>query len=395
MIEIKSNLTNNSYRVDEEISDGGFAHVYTGFSAGKKCALKVYKKMEDYDYFINEVKMNAEIAKIDRATDHFCVAKDWFASINLTNSEFPEMIYCLVYDHYAGNLYDLIRYCRKSDRKLSPKLIKYITNQIITSVAALHIRNIIHTDIKPENILLSHTPTEILELSPKSYSKLKVVLCDFGTTTLSDNLFDLRVGTQIYQPPEMIVEDKYNTSADVWGLGCVIYELITLHTLFDVYESKGCKDWCHYECSSDEDSDDPSDSDIEGGDADDSIHSGDSDSATGSEYSHYTRPTVKQLNNFELVYKHLHLIYKYLGKPNQEFYMCKLAAKYYTNEGVLKFHPSVDSLRIRDDLKSSGVIAKKCLDQVVNLLNSCLRYTPGTRANIMDLATDTWLNETS
>ncbi|QJX71897.1 cyclin-dependent kinase-like 3 [Faustovirus] len=394
-MEIKSNLTNNSYRIEEEISDGGFAHVYVGYTAGKKVALKIYKKAEDNDYFMNEVKMNAEIAKIERSTDHFCVAKDWFVSINLRSQDYPEMIYCLVYDHYAGNLYDLIRFCRKQDRKMSPKLIKYIANQIITSVAALHVRNIIHTDIKPENILLSHTPTEILELSPKSYNKLKVVLCDFGTTTPADKLFDLRVGTQIYQPPEMIVEDKYTASADVWGIGCVLYELITLHTLFDVYEDKGCKDWCNY----DTDDSDSDESDVEGGDdddvdADEIAHSDESSgSYTSDDSAHYSRFTGKKLNNFELVYKHLHLIYKYLGKPNPEFYMSKLASKYYTGAGGLKFHPSVDTLRIKDDLKSSGVISKKCIDQVLALITSCLRYGADARANVMDLATDAWLNE--
>ncbi|QKE50233.1 cyclin-dependent kinase-like 2 [Faustovirus] len=385
-MEIKSNLTNNSYRIEEEISDGGFAHVYVGYTAGKKVALKIYKKAEDTDYFMNEVKMNAEIAKIERSTDHFCVAKDWFVSINLSNKKYPEMIYCLVYDHYAGNLYDLIRYCRKQDRKMSPKLIKYIANQIITSVAALHVRNIIHTDIKPENILLSHTPAEILELSPKTYNKLKVVLCDFGTTTPADTLFDLRVGTQIYQPPEMIVEDKYTASADVWGIGCVLYELITLHTLFDVYEDKGCKDWCNYLTDS-------SDESLTSGSDNESVVDDIDDSDTEASTSHYSRFTGRKLSNFELVYKHLHLIYKYLGKPNPEFYMSKLANKYYTGEGVLKFHPTVDTIRIKDDLRGSGVISKKCIDQVLALIASCLRYGHEARANIMDLATDAWLNE--
>ena len=74
---------------------------------------------------------------------------------------------------------------------------------------------IIHRDIKPENILLD--------------SKSNIKLCDFGwSNTLSSNkLRQTLCGTADYLPPEMILGEGHDTRADIWSLGCTMFQLAT------------------------------------------------------------------------------------------------------------------------------------------------------------------------
>lgn len=77
---------------------------------------------------------------------------------------------------------------------------------------------VIHRDIKPENIFF---------LS----DKYTVKLGDFGLAKClapHTHFTQTYVGTPYYMPPEVILEQAYNTVCDVWSLGCVMYELCAL-----------------------------------------------------------------------------------------------------------------------------------------------------------------------
>ena len=86
----------------------------------------------------------------------------------------------------------------------------------------MHTANIIHRDLKPSNLLLNKDCT------------LKI--CDFGlargyeetTTTLTEY-----VVTRWYRAPECLLTDGYYTyKMDIWGVGCVMYEVLSLCPLF-------------------------------------------------------------------------------------------------------------------------------------------------------------------
>jgi serine/threonine protein kinase len=97
--------------------------------------------------------------------------------------------------------------------------------QLCLGIKYLHDNKIIHRDLKPANILLDN------KISPK-----KVIIIDFGASIiLNKNNYDFAntiIGTPYFMCPEQCVSKKYNNKCDIWALGCILYELLTLEKPF-------------------------------------------------------------------------------------------------------------------------------------------------------------------
>jgi len=107
-----------------------------------------------------------------------------------------------------------------SDVPLGTDHVLLFVYQILCALKAIHSANVIHRDLKPQNILIN--------------KDLDVKLCDFGTGRGHEDRNTLRmtclkaVATPYYRAPEGILNaDKYSKSVDLWALGCILAEMIT------------------------------------------------------------------------------------------------------------------------------------------------------------------------
>ncbi|XP_070683229.1 serine/threonine-protein kinase TIO-like isoform X6 [Malus domestica] len=109
-----------------------------------------------------------------------------------------------------GELFEIL----EDDKCLPEEQVQAIAKQLVRALHYLHSNRIIHRDMKPQNILIGAGSI--------------VKLCDFGfARAMSTNTVVLRSikGTPLYMAPELVREQPYNHTADLWSLGVILYEL--------------------------------------------------------------------------------------------------------------------------------------------------------------------------
>lgn len=128
-----------------------------------------------------------------------------------------------------SDLSNYINKCKNKNKYIPEKTIWLIFIQCCYGLEYLHEYNIIHRDIKPANILLDSNST--------------ILLADFGISKIIKNKvssFTL-IGTPYYISPEMYKDINYDKKIDIWSLGCILYELVTLNVPFQANDIKGLK----------------------------------------------------------------------------------------------------------------------------------------------------------
>ena len=133
--------------------------------------------------------------------------------------------------HYAfqtpENLYMVIDYCPGGDLDFHIQLnifeeeeAKFYISELILAIEYLHNHNILYLDLKPENILIS--------------SDGHIKLIDFGLAreNVNNNPIKYVCGTPLYLSPEMIKREGASKSTDIYGIGAVLYEMVSGSTPF-------------------------------------------------------------------------------------------------------------------------------------------------------------------
>lgn len=104
-------------------------------------------------------------------------------------------------------------------KSLGKDHVKHILYNILEGLATIHSCNIIHGDLKPANILLNANP-------------LTCVITDLGLAQGLWERLNKYVVSRWYRAPEIIEKKTYSLSADMWSIGCILYELVTGDILF-------------------------------------------------------------------------------------------------------------------------------------------------------------------
>jgi len=84
---------------------------------------------------------------------------------------------------------------------------------------------------------LSHISKEKIKGYLKRDEKILIKLADLGNACWTDHHFTNDIQTRQYRSPEAILGGKYDTSADIWSVGCIMFELLTGDYLFDPHNS--------------------------------------------------------------------------------------------------------------------------------------------------------------
>ena len=133
--------------------------------------------------------------------------------------------------HYAfqtpDNLYMILDYCPGGDldfhiqiRIFEEEEAKFYIAELILAIEYLHINNILYRDLKPENILI--------------HSDGHIKLADFGLAreNVKDGVTKSFCGSPSYLSPEMIQKRESTKASDIYGIGAVLYEMMSGYTPF-------------------------------------------------------------------------------------------------------------------------------------------------------------------
>ncbi|XP_068162365.1 SRSF protein kinase 3 isoform X2 [Antennarius striatus] len=121
--------------------------------------------------------------------------------------------------------------------------VKQVLTQILQGLDYLHTQcKIIHTDMKPENILLcleeqAHATaagaSEMKQVIPYRSKEITVKIADLGSSCWVYKHFSEEIQTLHYRSLEVLLGAEYGPSADIWSLACMAFELVTGDSLFD------------------------------------------------------------------------------------------------------------------------------------------------------------------
>jgi serine/threonine-protein kinase len=196
------------YRLERRLGKGGMASVYRGIhmTLRRPVAVKVLTRdltehPDALERFMNEARLNAMVQH-----PNVIEVLDFGAT--------PEGVAYLVMQLHEG---DNLRVTLQREGTLSWRRSRALLLQLCAALEAVHVRGIVHRDVKPSNCLHSIDG-----------SRERLKLADFGVACrVGDNPENAVVGTHEYMSPEQARGGLLDTRSDVYSLGIVLGELLT------------------------------------------------------------------------------------------------------------------------------------------------------------------------
>src|SRR5439155_18172302 len=198
------------FRVVSLIGEGAMGAVYLAeeTSSGHQVALKV---------------LAPELARDERFRQRFLRESQLAAGLH-----HPNVVPTIGSGEDGGILYLAMAYVEgsdlreslKRDGRLEPERALNLLAQVAAALDAAHTAGLVHRDVKPGNILLA-----------RDGEKDRAYVCDFGLARHVSSVSSLTgergfVGTIDYVPPEQIEGGRIDRRADVYSLGCVLFECL-------------------------------------------------------------------------------------------------------------------------------------------------------------------------
>ncbi|KAG8743976.1 hypothetical protein FRC10_011050 [Ceratobasidium sp. 414] len=251
------------YRMVEKMGDGAFSNVYkavdlqtgkkvAGWSLSSMCLVKVVRKYEMSSSQDGHKHLNEKFKKKgQRVTERANILKEVSIMRGLNHQSIIKLIsfseseehYFLVLELMGGG--ELFHQIVKLTYFSEP-LARHVILQVAHAIRYLHEeRGVVHRDIKPENLLFERIPI-VPSKSPVSRQHDeekedegefipgvggggigRVKIADFGLSKIVwDEQTMTPCGTVGYTAPEIVKDERYSKSVDMWALGCVLYTLL-------------------------------------------------------------------------------------------------------------------------------------------------------------------------
>ena len=208
MLKLESAII-EGYRITKKIGQGGMAKVYLAENASRNPPRVAIKVLDEF------LGSEPEYQKRFKREAYICSQLSHPNIVKVFNYGLTESCQYIVMEYVDGrDLGD----CIKNGRNFSIANIASMIVSIASGLEAAHQKNVIHRDLKPQNILL--TGTGIPKITDFGIAKIKTMshLTEVGEKIM---------GTTLYMSPEQIRGSKdIDNRSDIYSLGVVFYELL-------------------------------------------------------------------------------------------------------------------------------------------------------------------------
>ena len=219
------------------LGKGSFGEVYLTSKTGckekfatKKISKKFAQNPKAKKYLDNEIKILKEIS-------HPNIVK-------LYEVKETSTYYYLVTEYCnSGGLQELLdNYIKKNRKPFPEEVVQYFMKQIVSAIYYLHKHNILHRDIKLDNILVQYDSEKDKENNDLLKAKIKLIDFGFARHLNEGQLAQSILGSPINMDPGILRklnkmahsnEYAYDQKADIWSLGTACYEMLIGKNTFD------------------------------------------------------------------------------------------------------------------------------------------------------------------
>ena len=197
-------------KIEKKIGKGSFGDVYSGTYKpnGLKLAIKRVNKKVIYKY--GDYLVKAFFKELE------CMKKcNCDNSVRFYQNFDTENNYNIIMELCDG---DLSQELSKKQEGFTIEEIKFIMSQLNNVFRKLNENNLIHRDLKLGNVLIKYTDSSKTKFIPK--------LCDYGfSKELNKNTTSTHLGTPATMAPEIMKNQDYDSKADLWSVGVIMYQL--------------------------------------------------------------------------------------------------------------------------------------------------------------------------
>lgn len=200
----------NDYTILNQIGKGGYAEVYKAVhnQTQQTVAIKILEKDISNKMQLMQILDEIELSK---------KLKHPFICQHFDSFEHDKKIYIVMEYAEGDTLLDHIN----NTSGLSEKDALIYFAEMLSALNYLHQNNIVHRDLKAENVLFD------------SNGKLRLI--DFGLSkeVSADTIMTTRCGSPAYVSPEMIKGEPYSMGTDIWSLGIILFAIVAYRLPFE------------------------------------------------------------------------------------------------------------------------------------------------------------------
>jgi len=212
-----NNFLTDDYEFKEQVGAGtyGIVSLYIHKPSKQLVACKKLKKIK------SEIDLKSTLRELRtlRLTNHPNIIKLYRVIQQNQGAQDPKIY--MVMQYFPFDLRRVLNQMKKNHLS-NQQFGKLIIYQILMGIQYLHSGNILHRDLKPENILVN--------------TDSSIAICDFGFARFSNgDIAELTnyVVTRPYRAPEIALgQINYSKEVDIWSIGCIFYELLTMRLPF-------------------------------------------------------------------------------------------------------------------------------------------------------------------